>query len=256
MWWSEPLCKRVPEWCGNKQGHIVWYCSGENGSCVKISLPTLSPCKEVHVPLPVIGIQVNDVQCSEIIGTECSRLIISAHFCQSWREAMRRCNGQCPVHAVELELWITQNKIIMLVVQEKPLGNDLLLGINAIHALVGTVITPAGDVQFGRKEESCAAIYIDEPVLLLITKRKPGLLGGSGSWMKYQCHYRIPFQNTKYQERSGLLTKKSCKQEQLGSPRSQRWGSSIGPSSLKVAWRSTVEVKVCSSGSPGHTYMP
>lgn len=49
----------------------------------------------------------------------------------------------------------------ILVMQEKALGYDLLIGIDAIQALGGAVITPPGDVQLNRKRESCAAISFD-----------------------------------------------------------------------------------------------
>ena len=55
-------------------------------------------------------------------------------------------------------------KIDMLVVRGKPLGFDLLLGINAINALGGIVVEPTGSVQLGdRRTTRCAAISINQP---------------------------------------------------------------------------------------------
>ena len=55
-------------------------------------------------------------------------------------------------------------KIDVLVVHGKPLGFDLLLGINAIKALRGNVVGPTGSVQLGdRRTTKCAAISINEP---------------------------------------------------------------------------------------------
>ena len=55
-------------------------------------------------------------------------------------------------------------KISVLVVRGKSLGFDLLLGIDAIKALGGTVVGPTGSVQLGKKEiVKCAAISINEP---------------------------------------------------------------------------------------------
>lgn len=68
----------------------------------------------------------------------------------------------------------------ILVMQEKFLGYDLLIGINAIYALVGTVITPAGDVQLGRNHVQQSPLKKITFVLLLARKRKPGLQGRSG----------------------------------------------------------------------------
>ena len=46
--------------------------------------------------------------------------------------------------------------------QEKPLGYDLLLAIDAIRAFGGVMITAAGGVTLGRGKEVCAAISIEE----------------------------------------------------------------------------------------------
>ena len=55
-------------------------------------------------------------------------------------------------------------KISVLVVRGKPLGFDLLLGIDTIKALGGMVDGPTGLVQLGNKEiVKCAAISINEP---------------------------------------------------------------------------------------------
>lgn len=50
----------------------------------------------------------------------------------------------------------------VLVVQEKPLGYNLLIGIDSIQSLDDTVLKPAGDMHLDGKKESCAAIRIDE----------------------------------------------------------------------------------------------
>ena len=55
-------------------------------------------------------------------------------------------------------------KISMLVVRGKPLGFDLLLGIDTIKALGGMVVGPMGLVQLGNKEiAKCMPISINEP---------------------------------------------------------------------------------------------
>ena len=53
-------------------------------------------------------------------------------------------------------------KVDALVVCDKPLEYDLLIGIDAIHELDGIVIRPTGEVQLKRKHELCAAIMIEE----------------------------------------------------------------------------------------------
>ena len=54
-------------------------------------------------------------------------------------------------------------KISVLVVCGKPLGFDLLLGIDAIKSLGGMVVGPMGLVQLSNKEIKCVAISVNEP---------------------------------------------------------------------------------------------
>ena len=49
-----------------------------------------------------------------------------------------------------------------LVVCDKPLGYDLLIGIDALRELGDVVIRPTGKVLLGRKRELCAAIMIEK----------------------------------------------------------------------------------------------
>ena len=49
----------------------------------------------------------------------------------------------------------------VLVAHERPIDYDLLIEIDAIQALGGVAITPAGNMKFGGKEV-CAALCVDE----------------------------------------------------------------------------------------------
>ena len=60
----------------------------------------------------------------------------------------------------------------VLVVHEKPIEYDLLIGIDAIQALGSIEITPTKEVQLGRKCESCAAIMIEEPNFYITLNHK------------------------------------------------------------------------------------
>lgn len=51
----------------------------------------------------------------------------------------------------------------MLIVQDKPLGFDLLIGIDTIQALGSVEIMPARNVLLGRGTEVCVAFYVEEP---------------------------------------------------------------------------------------------
>ena len=50
-----------------------------------------------------------------------------------------------------------------LVVHERPLDFDLLLGYNAIKALGGVQITRSGTVKFCEEAPVCAALKVDRP---------------------------------------------------------------------------------------------
>ena len=54
-------------------------------------------------------------------------------------------------------------RIDVLVLHGKPLGFDLLLGVDVIKALGGVVVGPTGSVQLGDRTTRCAAISINKP---------------------------------------------------------------------------------------------
>ncbi len=54
-------------------------------------------------------------------------------------------------------------EVNILVVNKKPLGYDLLIGLDATWTLGSIEITLTEEVQLGRKHELCVAITIEEP---------------------------------------------------------------------------------------------
>ena len=112
------------------------------------------------------------MRCSALIDTGCSRTIVDADRCCSWRKAgvnvetfggtSRAC---CGVGIVSISTDEGDSaKIDVLVVRGKPLGFDLLLGIDAIKVLGRVVLGPTGSVQLeDRRTTKCAAISINEP---------------------------------------------------------------------------------------------
>ena len=80
-----------------------------------------------------------------------------------------RCGGTscacCSVRVVAISMDKGDSaKIDVLVVCGKPLGFDLLLGVDAIKALGSVIVWPTGSVQLGdRRTTKCAAISINEP---------------------------------------------------------------------------------------------
>ena len=169
-------CKRLPE--ARDTLFPVWWdwtlgpgLFGKRNRGQGISV-SLLPHEDVNAVPPAASIYVDGTKCSALIDTGCSRTIIDADRCRSWRRAIvnvmtiggmsRLCCGDGMVTVSTEEG--SSAKISVLVVRGKPLGFDLLLGIDAIKALGGMVVGPTGSVQFGNKEiVKCAAIFINEP---------------------------------------------------------------------------------------------
>ena len=100
-----------------------------------------------------------------MFSTNWHRLLTNNHWCRSMlvlEESMSRpCCGDGKVTVPTEEG--SSAKINLLMVRGKPLGFDLLLGIDTIKALRGMVFGPTGSVQLGNKEiVKCAAIFINE----------------------------------------------------------------------------------------------
>ena len=118
------------------------------------------------------GIYVDGTQCLVLIDTGCLRTIVDADQCWSWRKAgvdVETIGGtscaSCSVGVVSISTDEGNSaKIDVLVVCGKPLGFDLLLGIDAIKTLGGIVVGSTGSVQLrDRRTTRCAAISINEP---------------------------------------------------------------------------------------------
>ena len=133
---------------------------------------SLLPHQNVNAALLVVGIYVDGMLCLALIDTGCSQTIVHADRCQSWRKAnvdVETIGGTsrvcCGVGVVSISTDEGNSvRIDVLVVHGKPLGFDLLLGVNMIKALGGVVVGPTGSVQLGdRRTTRCAVISINEP---------------------------------------------------------------------------------------------
>ena len=126
----------------------------------------------MNAVLPVVGIYVDVRRCSALIDTGCSRTIVHADRCRSWRKASvdveiisgtsRAC---CGVGVVSISTDEGNSaRVDVLVVHCKPLGFDLLLGVDTIKAVGGVVVGPTGSAQLRDwRTTRCAAISINEP---------------------------------------------------------------------------------------------
>ena len=101
----------------------------------------------MNAALPVVDIYADGTQCLVLIDTGLEE---------------RAC---CGVGVVSISTDEGNSiKIDVLVVYGKPLGIDLLLGIDAIKVLGGIIVGPTGSVQLKhRRTTKCAAISINEP---------------------------------------------------------------------------------------------
>ncbi|CAE1282886.1 unnamed protein product [Acanthosepion pharaonis] len=124
----------------NELGHEAQDCSGNE-----------SEDKVLSQPLPPL----EGKRCSALGDTGCSRSILCADRCVTWSSQqieIRTIDGVsracCCVGTVSI---LTDGgnhaKVDVLVARQRPLGYDLLLGIDAIRALGGMIITPAGNVE-------------------------------------------------------------------------------------------------------------
>jgi len=132
---------------------------------------TLVPVKSVKTTLPVVGVRIDGMKCSALVDTGCSKTIVSTNYCRAWSKRdmdITTIDGTskacCGVGVVTIHTGKGDSaKIDVLVTRGKPLGYDLLLGIDAIRALGGAEITSNGRVMLGKGEEFCAALSIEEP---------------------------------------------------------------------------------------------
>ena len=121
--------------CG-ELGHWARDCSGNETGGQGIST-SLLPHEDGNPALPAASIYVDGAKCSALIDTGCSRTLIDADRCQSWRRAivnMMTIGGISPLCCDDGTVTVSTEegssaKISVLVVLSKPLGFDLMLGL-------------------------------------------------------------------------------------------------------------------------------
>ena len=147
-WKCETQCYR----CG-EHGHWAWNCSFSQArwECINASL---LPHQHVNVVLLVAGFYIDGTRCLALIDAGWSQTIVHADQCQSrWKAGVdvERIAGTscvcCGIGVVPISTDEGDSaKVNVLVVCGKPLGFDLLLGIDAIKALSDIVVGSAGSV--------------------------------------------------------------------------------------------------------------
>ena len=143
VWWSQSFLPRVQKskWHGEQEleqttllqllqsgplgTELPWKRARGQGTVAIFAL-----CQSINANLPAASIRVNGVQCTALIDTNDGM----SHAC-------------CVVGVI---LIIMEGgdcaKVAAQVVRDKPLGYDLLIGIDGIRELGGIVIRPTGEV--------------------------------------------------------------------------------------------------------------
>ena len=125
----------------------------------------LSPKQKLNEALPISQVYVNETLCSAILDSGCSRTIVFAGLCRTWKEKgvrLTTISGEtrtcCGVGAVNIRIRTGNSaNVEALVALKKKLSFDLLLGYDAIRALGGVLIMQTGAVQFQEKTPVCEA---------------------------------------------------------------------------------------------------
>ena len=172
--------------------------------------------------LSVIKVHVNGV----LVDTGCSRSIVSADSRAAWSDQqvdMRTIDGTsracCGVGTVSILTNGDCHAVVnVLVARERPLGYDLLIGIDVTRALRGVMTIPV------RTEKKHVRPVVEEKkhawpfvsmngisVYLSTITRGYGPPGGNGPWATHRPYSTIKFQNIRYPITSGESTRGNCK---------------------------------------------
>ena len=152
-----------------QQGHVASTCLGKLGKGREAGT-TLSPHKlEV---LPVMKVKVNGMDQIALVDSGCSSSVVSGMLCQPevWKStAILTASRKCLLsHGVgSITLTVTNRnplKTKVLVVNSKPLGFDLHLGMDVIKKLSGVHIDEGGKAHFAEVAHTLGTtIELEQP---------------------------------------------------------------------------------------------
>ena len=147
-----------------QQGHVTSRCTGKLGKGREAGT-TLSPHKLEEV-LPVMKVKVNGMDRLALVDSGCSSSVLSGMLCQPevWKSttiltASRKCLLSHGVGSITLT--VTNRcplKTNVLVVNSKPLGFDLLLGMDVIKKLDSVHINEGGKAHFAEAAHTLGVI--------------------------------------------------------------------------------------------------
>ena len=153
-----------------QQGHVASRCPGKLGKGREADT-TLSPHKLEEV-LPVMKVKVNGMDRIALVDSGCSSSVVSGMLCRPevWKStAILTASRKCLLsHGVgSITLTVTNRnplKTNVLVVNNKPLGFDLLLGMDVIKKLGGVHIDKRGKAHFAEAAHTLGAtIELEQP---------------------------------------------------------------------------------------------
>lgn len=137
--------------------------------------------------------------------------IVSARLCRVWKKRKIRVTTiSSETHACHKTgvVRICANTgnfadIEALLVHEKPLNSNLLLGYDAIKALGGVLIMQTGTVKFQKEVPMCAALKIDQPDFSIVFDQcqKIWMWKWTGDWEPAMLQNRIAEYHVPYQIR-------------------------------------------------------
>ena len=122
--------------------------------------------------LPVTQLSINGRDCRAVVDSGCTENMIFAPYCEQWRKHRVNvmsmsgdsfvCDGSGSVYVTTM----TGQSAVMnvLVVSERPLGVEFVLGVSGISALGGVMIGSPSDVRFcGAVSRQCVQPAVDAP---------------------------------------------------------------------------------------------
>ena len=153
-----------------------------------------------------------------LVDTDCLRTIVDADRCWSWTRAavdVTTIGGMshlcCSVGMVTVATEGGNSvKISVLVVRGKPLGYDLVLGIDAIRMLGGISVWPSGEIRIsGGQIPKCAAITINKPDFTVTFDQESQAWIAAWKWSEDRAPEGMEYRSIQWQQRFGRITSRS-----------------------------------------------
>uniref|UniRef100_A0A5S6Q0Q8 Retropepsins domain-containing protein n=1 Tax=Trichuris muris TaxID=70415 RepID=A0A5S6Q0Q8_TRIMR len=134
---------------------------------------SLLPTQSSIEALPTVQMEVDGRQRNVLVDTGCSKCVAYVACCKNWKKRRvsmitvdgkeLRCEGKGIVHLQPPGCGSGQVSVEVIVVSTKPLGFDLILGMNAILALGGVTVSKRGQVSFSGDAAAVSAACISPP---------------------------------------------------------------------------------------------